>query len=85
MGPQALTDGWDRLLPKPVCGAIIVRVVSVVGWSQMIVACVDHMDRVWVGRLEVGMMGDTDCACEEACGVCVSVLGVVQVNVQTWD
>ena len=66
------------------CGAIIVRVESVVGWSQMIVACVDHMDCVWVGRLEVGMMGDTDCACEEACGVCVSVLGVIQVNVQRW-
>ena len=33
----------------------------------------------------VGMMGDTDCACEEACVVCVSVLGVVQVNVKTWD
>ena len=60
------------------------RAVSVAVWSQMIVACVDQMDCVWVGRLKVGMMGDTDCACEEACGVCVSVLGVVQVNVQRW-
>jgi hypothetical protein len=53
-------------------------------WSQMIVAFVDQMDCVWVGKLKVGMMGDTDCACEEACGVYVSVLGVIQVNVQRW-
>ena len=32
----------------------------------------------------VGMMGDTDCACEEACDLFVLVLGVVQVNVQKW-
>jgi hypothetical protein len=43
-----------------------------------------QMGCVWVGKLMVGMKGDTDCACEEACGVCVSVLGVIQVNVQTW-
>ena len=54
-------------------------------WSQMIVECVDQMDCVWVDRSMVGMMGDTDCACEEACVVCVSVLGVIQVNVQRWD
>ena len=39
----------------------------------MIVACVDQMDCVWVGRLKVGTMGDTDCACEEACGVRIGV------------
>ena len=32
----------------------------------------------------VGMMGDTDCTCEEACVVFLSVLVVVQVNVQRW-
>ena len=53
-------------------------------WSQMIVVCVDQMDCVWVDRLMVGTMGDTDCACEEACDVCVLVLGVIQVNVQRW-
>ena len=53
-------------------------------WSQMIVVCADQMDCVWVDRLMVDMMGDADCACEEACGVCVSVLGVIQVNVQRW-
>jgi hypothetical protein len=59
-GLQALIGGWDRLLPKPVCCALVVRGVK------------------------VGMMGDTDCACEEACDVYVSVLGVIQVNVQRW-
>jgi hypothetical protein len=83
-GPQALTDGWDRPLPKPVCGAITVRAVSVAVWSQMIVVCVDQMGCVWVSRSKVGMMDGMDCVCEEACGVCVSVLGVIQVNVRRW-
>jgi hypothetical protein len=74
----------DYIQLENICGAIIVRVVSVVVWSQMIVACVDQMDCVWVDRLMVDLMGDTDCVCEEACGVCVSVLGVIQVNVQRW-
>jgi hypothetical protein len=50
--------GGRNLLPKPVCGALAVRAVSVVE------SC--RMGHVWVGRLEVGMMCDMDCACEEA-------------------
>ncbi len=33
-----------------------------------------------------GVLCVVDCVkCEEACVVCVSVLGVIQVNVQRWD
>jgi hypothetical protein len=63
-GLQALIGGWDRLLPKPVCCALVVRVVKVVEWWYVYVAC--QMGYVWVVKLKVGMMGDTDCACEEA-------------------
>lgn len=52
----------------------------------MIVVSVDQMGCVMlqVDMSVVSMMGDTGCVCEESCDVFVSVLGVVQVNVQRW-
>ena len=66
------------------CGAAVVRAVSVVVLLQMIVVSVYQMGcvMVWVDKSMVGTMGNTGCSCEEACDVFVSVLGVVQVNVQ---